>query len=781
MSRLPLPQARLRFCLASSIILAFAFWMRTHNLYGIPIFSFADEGDHIVWAQRFSVGDPTYPLLMDGKFLFGIILAQFRLLGPAPLWLARCAVALISAVSCGACIAIGRQLHSPGAGLLAGLIYAVLPQAVFFERQVFADPVTSAFGSLVVVFTLRIAHNKQLVTVTCLSLALAAAALTKLSGLLYVVIPILAVVALPARRIARAAMALRCMVAVILAAAISGAFLISLTSQLGQSEQSLLNQQIGFVGCPAIICQGNPVAQMDNLWGFAGGAVESIPLLYGWPVIGLALLAWPLSVNRDRNKVSFLTLGVLAMLIAFAFTARGYVPPRYLSFLVTPIAVLAAVSILAIVRRTKTRGPLRTGFMIAILWLITLQPISNTITLIFAFGQAQLPSQEQPAYQNKAIGIGLRDATFHILESDVNVSSPPVVLVADIYIHLVGAYLDRTRIDVRNIGEAYPADLGRWLLEGQTIYLLTPLSGSSNVSHLITEEIGRYPRAGVPTLLLRRVTGANSAIQSEIYRAFFIRPESLTEDFRQLVDSLPLTGSTALLVYPPNQIEALAPLVSASRPNVTLFPIGASWPLDELTIENELSRAAVEHTDLRMLFVQETNGDRRRLIETWLNTHLYRIDEQWFGPVRLINLAGPDEAAQTVTAKARFGDGIQLESVEILDSVPQPGGLIRLRLQWLALASIPQQFKIFTHLFSGDSIIAQHDGQPVGELRPTQTWLAGETIVDQFAIRLPINVAPGIYQLRIGMYDIESQARLPVLLPDDTHSEFFIGGNIEIK
>jgi hypothetical protein len=753
--------------------------MRVHNLYAIPIFSFADEGDHIVWAQRFSVGDPIYPLLMDGKFLFGIILAQFRLLGPAPLWLARCAVALISIVSCGACIAIGKQLQSPGTGLFAGLIYAVLPQAVFFERQVFADPVMSAFGSLVILFTFQLARKRHFITVTFISLALASATLTKFTGIFYAVLPLLAGGVLPIRRTARTTIVFRGVAVIILAAVAGGLFTISLSSKLGQNDQNLVGQRIGFIGCPAIVCQGNPTTQIDNLWGFAVGTAESLPLLFGWPIIGLALLAWPLGVNR--TKISFLTLGTMAMLLTFALTARGYVPPRYLSFLVTPIASLAAVTVLAIVRRTKARGPLRVGFVIATLWLITLQPVLNTVALVTAFGHAQLPSQEAPSYQGTAIGIGIRDAALDILRADVNTSSPPVVLVADVYIHLVGAYLDRTRIDARNIGEAYPANLGRWLLEGQTIYLFTPLSGSSNVSHLITEEVGQYPRTGAPTLLLRRVTGTDSATRSEIYRAFFILPGSLTENFRQLVDSLPETGSTALLVYPPNQIEALAPLVSASRPNVTLFPIGDSWPLDELTTENELSRAAAEHTDLRMLFVQETNGDRRRLIESWLNTHLYRIDEQWFGPVHLINLARPDEVAQTVAANARFGDGIQLESVEILDSVSQPGGLIRLRLHWFALAPIPQQFKIFTHLFSGEAIIAQHDGQPVGELRPTHTWVVGEQVVDQFAIRLPADALPGVYQLRIGMYDINSQARLPVLTPDGATGEFFIGGSLTVK
>jgi len=69
----------------------------------------------------------------------------------------------------------------------------------------------------------------------------------------------------------------------------------------------------------------------------------------------------------------------------------------------------------------------------------------------------------------------------------------------------------------------------------------------------------------------------------------------------------------------------------------------------------------------------------------------------------------------------------------------------------------------------------------VGELRPTSTWRAGERIADQFAIRFSVDAPPGKYQLRIGMYDVNSLMRLPVSMPDGTTGEFFVGGEVVVR
>jgi hypothetical protein len=212
-----------------------------------------------------------------------------------------------------------------------------------------------------------------------------------------------------------------------------------------------------------------------------------------------------------------------------------------------------------------------------------------------------------------------------------------------------------------------------------------------------------------------------------------------------------------------------------------VIPIGDSWPLDGVSLSGDLARIAGRHSTVYVSLAQETRGDPDRQIETWLNTHLYRFDEDWLGTVRLLRFAGGGDTAQTLPVGVRFGEGITLEGLDLLDTAAGPGQVVRIRLHWRALAPVSQQLRTFTHLFDGDTILAQHDGQPVNELRPTTTWKPGETIADQFAIVLPADARPGLYRLRIGLYEINSLARLPAVLADGTVGEFFAGGSIVVK
>ena len=78
------------------------------------------------------------------------------------------------------------------------------------------------------------------------------------------------------------------------------------------------------------------------------------------------------------------------------------------------------------------------------------------------------------------------------------------------------------------------------------------------------------------------------------------------------------------------------------------------------------------------------------------------------------------------------------------------------------------------------SLLAQHDGQPVGELRPTNTWQAGEIVIDQFAIPIPTDAPAGEYRLRIGLYLPGTGQRLPYTTPGGQVEEAWIGGQITI-
>jgi hypothetical protein len=239
-------------------------------------------------------------------------------------------------------------------------------------------------------------------------------------------------------------------------------------------------------------------------------------------------------------------------------------------------------------------------------------------------------------------------------------------------------------------------------------------------------------------------------------------------------------ASTRLATYPPNQMAYLSPLLGAAQP-ATLVDLDGERPWDPAATVAQLEEAANAQQPLAVVFREETRLDPRRSVETWLNTQLFRMEERWFGPLRLVAYAPAAGAGETVPAGVRFGESIMLESVEVVDVAVRPGGFARFRLRWRATGAVALPYQVFLHVFAGPDLAAQHDGQPAGELRPTSTWQPGEPIVDQFAVRLPADAQPGVYQLRVGVYDLATQVRLPAELADGTPIEFFTGGALTVE
>jgi len=92
-----------------------------------------------------------------------------------------------------------------------------------------------------------------------------------------------------------------------------------------------------------------------------------------------------------------------------------------------------------------------------------------------------------------------------------------------------------------------------------------------------------------------------------------------------------------------------------------------------------------------------------------------------------------------------------------------PGDTLTVTLYWQALGAIDQSYTVFNHLIGPDGRLGgQEDGLPVGGARPTTTWAPGEVIVDRYTLRLKADAAAGDYQLVVGMYRLETLARLPV-------------------
>jgi len=115
----------------------------------------------------------------------------------------------------------------------------------------------------------------------------------------------------------------------------------------------------------------------------------------------------------------------------------------------------------------------------------------------------------------------------------------------------------------------------------------------------------------------------------------------------------------------------------------------------------------------------------------------------------------PDARLPERMLAAEFDDGIGLAGYTL---TPAANGL-RVTLFWNARAAPLADYSTFVHVVNAaGSLVAQADAQPVAGSYPTSIWGAGESVTDT----LTVPVGPGDYQVYVGLYRWDTQARLQV-------------------
>lgn len=113
---------------------------------------------------------------------------------------------------------------------------------------------------------------------------------------------------------------------------------------------------------------------------------------------------------------------------------------------------------------------------------------------------------------------------------------------------------------------------------------------------------------------------------------------------------------------------------------------------------------------------------------------------------------------------ANLGHMVQLLGYDFNTDRLKPGDTLQLTLYWQALNRMETSYTVFTHLTDQDNRIwGQKDNWPVNNTYPTTKWVRGEIVIDRYDIIIDGDVPPGEYALEIGMYDLATDERVPVL------------------
>ncbi|MHB1294785.1 MAG: hypothetical protein ACYC4R_07280 [Anaerolineae bacterium] len=132
--------------------------------------------------------------------------------------------------------------------------------------------------------------------------------------------------------------------------------------------------------------------------------------------------------------------------------------------------------------------------------------------------------------------------------------------------------------------------------------------------------------------------------------------------------------------------------------------------------------------------------------------------------VRVAPRSGSPRYDPQTRVQVNVGDQVLLTGYSLDVSNAKAGGEVRLTLLWQPTTHLAEDYTVFMHLVDAEGDIAtQLDGQPLAGDYPTSMWQVDEEIEDQHVLALPADLPAGTYTLRVGLYQLDTGNRLPIV------------------
>ena len=168
---------------------------------------------------------------------------------------------------------------------------------------------------------------------------------------------------------------------------------------------------------------------------------------------------------------------------------------------------------------------------------------------------------------------------------------------------------------------------------------------------------------------------------------------------------------------------------------------------------------------------------RLPISEDALTPSLIRIDVGLYNPdtgsqlepgsviVGQVKMAPQERQMSTVNRQSfNLDNRVALVGYKVNKTELSPGEEIRLTLYWQAVGEMNTDYTVFTHLIDHEgNIWGQKDNQPLEGDYPTSVWGVGEIIEDEYILTIKEDAPAGVYRLEVGMYDLATGQRLPIL------------------
>ncbi|MDE3089847.1 MAG: hypothetical protein KGJ80_10755, partial [Chloroflexota bacterium] len=131
----------------------------------------------------------------------------------------------------------------------------------------------------------------------------------------------------------------------------------------------------------------------------------------------------------------------------------------------------------------------------------------------------------------------------------------------------------------------------------------------------------------------------------------------------------------------------------------------------------------------------------------------------------LFRVDGAPQLAPQNKVNARLGDAIELIGYD----VAREGAAIALTVYWRSIVATRSDYTVFVHLLGPPNpatqspVWAQDDARPGRGSFPTPHWQIGEVVIDEYRLAIPAEAPRGDYQIEMGMYILETGARVRMI------------------
>lgn len=383
-------------------------WLRIYNPTLLPMYY--DEALHIERAQRV-LSDRTLVMGTEGgKYLQIWILALLLPLTDDPLLVARILSALIGLVAGIGCYLLANHLYRRTDVALVALAFAAfVPHLVFFDRLAMSDGLLSALAVWILLLSLIAVRQARWWPDLALGMCLGMAAATKLTGLIFLVFPLLAAWlwrgGQPWRRVLP-----RLAIAWLVAVPWLLPTFFDFSSQAHSTmERSWLNPN------------AQPYPQLAHLAYNSSSIAVTLWHYMTPPITLLALVVAGRVLRRRDNASALLTLAALVPLAFFFSTAGAHkFHPRYILPAFPFLLIMAAHALVTLAdwlsrHLPSSSPPLRHGLLVILALLVSLPGLRFDYFLLTDPSRLPLlPRDRQVFIDGPLSGYGVVDAAQYL-------------------------------------------------------------------------------------------------------------------------------------------------------------------------------------------------------------------------------------------------------------------------------------------------------------------------------------------------------------------------------